>query len=416
MESLTSIWLALIVLSIVVVISSLWLVRSVFALRSETTRALAQQLEEKHRAMLLDLHHSLSSQSEKIAALQLSIAENLAKGREHLFTQLAEQTHAQQTLLQNTLRGITQQLAERAETMSKTVDQRLEQISGRVHQRLEEGFQKTNETFTNVMNRLAVIDDAQKKIEGLAGEVVSLQELLGDKRSRGAFGEVQLEALVRNLLPSTTFAFQYRLSNGTRVDCALFLPEPTGLVSVDAKFPLENYHRGFTATLPQTERELAQREFGRDVKRHVDAIADKYIVPNETSDGAVMFVPAEAVFAEIHAYHPEVIDYAQQKRVWIVSPTTLMAILNTARAVLKDVETRKQVHLIQEALKVLANEFSRFDQRMHNMVRHIEQVKQDAEQIQTTSRKISNRFREIERAELLDEKSNPPASLPSPSK
>ena len=194
--------------------------------------------------------------------------------------------------------------------------------------------------------------------------MVSLQELLGDKRSRGAFGEVQLETLVRNVLPEIAFEFQYTLSNGARADCVLKLPEPTGMVAVDSKFPLENYHRMFEAGLPRSERALAQRQFRADVKKHVDDIASKYIIAGETSDGAVMFVPAEAVFAEIHAYHPEVVDYAMQRRVWIVSPTTLMAVLNTARAVLKDVETRKQVHVIKDELGKLGKDFARFDERM----------------------------------------------------
>ena len=222
-------------------------------------------------------------------------------------------------------------------------------------ERLDEGFKKTNETFVSVMQRLATIDEAQKKIDSLTGSVVSLQELLGDKKSRGAFGEVQLEALVRNVMPPNAFEMQYTLSNGTRVDCALRLPEPTGLVCVDSKFPLENYNRMFEGS--DAERALAQKQFRADLRKHVDAIASKYIIENETSDGAVMFVPAEAVFAEIHAYHAEVVDYAQAKRVWIVSPTTLMAVLNTARAVLKDVETRKQIHVIKDALARLGSGF-----------------------------------------------------------
>ena len=219
-----------------------------------------------------------------------------------------------------------------------------------MHERLDEGFKNTNETFANVMARLATIDEAQKKIDGLTSNVVSLQELLGDKRSRGAFGEVQLEALVRNLLPPNAYEFQYTLSNGTRVDCVLKLPEPTGMVAVDSKFPLENYHRMFDPGLYEGDRAQAQRQFRADLRQHVDDIASKYIIAGETSDGAVMFVPAEAVFAEIHAYHAEVVDYAMQRRVWIVSPTTLMAVLNTARAVLKDVETRQQVHIIKDEL------------------------------------------------------------------
>ncbi|MDP2852318.1 MAG: DNA recombination protein RmuC, partial [Gallionella sp.] len=313
---------------------------------------------------------------------------------------LAEQGRAEQELIQNTMRTHTQQISIAIEKLTETVDGRLGEISGKVSERLEEGFKKTNETFANVMARLATIDEAQKKIDGLTTNVVSLQELLGDKRSRGAFGEVQLEALVRNTLPPSTFALQYTLSNGARVDCALFLPEPTGTVAVDSKFPMENYHRMFTPGVSEIERVGAQRQFRADIKKHVDDIAAKYIIANETSDGAVMFVPAESVFAEIHGYHAAVVDYAMQKRVWIVSPTTLMAILNTARAVLKDVETRKQVHIIKESLGKLGKEFERFDGRMKKLTDHIRLAHQDAEDVHITSQKISRRFALIEGVQL----------------
>ncbi|HNI00665.1 MAG TPA: DNA recombination protein RmuC, partial [Rhodocyclaceae bacterium] len=288
------------------------------------------------------------------------------------------------------------------EVLTRTINERLEAISGRVNERLDEGFKKTNETFASVMARLATIDEAQKKIDGLTTNVVSLQELLGDKKSRGAFGEVQLEALVRNVLPPGGYEFQAGLPNGSRADCMLLLPEPTGRVAVDSKFPLENYHRMFDASLSELERRAAQSAFRSDVKKHVDAIASKYIVADYTSDGAVMFVPAEAVFAEIHAYHPEVVGYAQGKRVWIVSPTTLMAVLNTARAVLKDVETRKQIHVIKDALGKLAKDFARFDERMVKLATHIRQAHEDAQDVQVSSRKITAHFTKIEHAQLED--------------
>jgi DNA recombination protein RmuC len=343
---------------------------------------LARLLEEKHRAMLTDLHGGLAQQSDR---LSFRLSEELTQTRETL--------HRMQITLATSLGETTDKLNAR-------IDQRLEQISGKVNERLDEGFKKTNETFVNVMQRLATIDEAQKKIETLTGSVVTLQELLGDKRSRGAFGEVQLEALVRNILPPSAFEFQCRLSNGMRVDCVLKLPAPTGLVCVDSKFPLENYHKMLAPGTNDVERALAQRQFRADVKRHVDDIAKKYIVANETSDGAVMFVPAEAVFAEIHAYHSEVVDHANAKRVWIVSPTTLMAVLNTARAVLKDVETRKQVHVIKDALSYLGQDFRRFEERMKRLADHVRQAHQDAEEVQVSSRKIVQQFYKIESVEL----------------
>jgi DNA recombination protein RmuC len=364
-----------------------------------------QDLEVKHRAMLADLHDGLAQQRDRIGQLQLALAESLSGNRESLLTKMGEQARAEQELLQSTLRTITQQLADRADAMTRTVDTRLEQISGKVNERLEEGFKKTNETFSSVMARLATIDEAQKKIDGLTTNVVSLQELLGDKRSRGAFGEVQLEGLVRNLLPPDAYEFQVQLTPTVRVDCLLKLPEPTGYVPVDSKFPMENYQRMLDAALAPVARNAVTALFRADVRRHIDDIAKKYIIPGKTADGAVMFVPAEAVFAEIHAYHPELVAFAQQKRVWIVSPTTLMAVLNTARAVLKDVETRKQVHVIQQELGRLAKDFGLFEERMGKLATHIRQAHEDVEQVHISSRKISTRFREIERVEL-------PAELP----
>jgi DNA recombination protein RmuC len=342
----------------------------------------AELLEEKHRAMLSDLHGGLAQQADR---LNTRLSDELIRTRESL--------HQLQLSL-----GAS--LGETTEKLGAKIDQRLEQIAGKVNERLEEGFKKTNETFVNVMQRLATIDEAQKKIETLTGSVVSLQELLGDKRSRGAFGEVQLEALVRNVLPNQAFEMQYTLSNGMRVDCALKLPAPTGLVCVDSKFPLENYKLMLDPKATAADRSIAQKAFRADVRKHVDAIASKYIIDHETSDGAVMFVPAEAVFAEIHAYHSEVVDYAIGKRVWIVSPTTLMAVLNTARAVLKDVETRKQIHVIKEALARLAVEFGRFDDRLRKLADHIRQAHEDAERIQITGGKIAQQFQRIESAEI----------------
>jgi DNA recombination protein RmuC len=195
---------------------------------------------------------------------------------------------------------------------------------------------------------------------------------------------------------------QCTLSNGTRADCVLKLPPPTGKVAVDSKFPLENYHRMFGAETSELERAAAQKQFRLDLRRHIDAISGKYIIAGETSDGAVMFVPAEAVFAEIHAHHAEVVDYAMARRVWIVSPTTLMAVLNTARAVLKDVETRRQVHVIKECLARLAVEFGRFDERMRDLAKHIKQAHDDVEKVQLTSTKITQRFAQIEGVELTE--------------
>ncbi len=399
--------------------------------------ALEAGQETRHRGMLNDLHEGLARQAERTfsalqehgerlrGAVSLELAATRAELvglKEEQSAELAQNRETQQTLMREFSQGLQQNLMEEAraeraqlgdslhkvgaqlsatvEKLTLAVEARLGEISGKVAERLDEGFKNTNATFARVMERLATIDEAQKKIDGLTSNVVTLQEILGDKRSRGAFGEVQLEALVRNLLPPTAYDFQVTLANGSRVDCLLRLPEPTGQVAVDSKFPLENFNRMFDRETGEAERAQAARTFKADVKRHVDDIAGKYIIEGVTSDGAVMFLPAEAVFAEIHAYHPDLVDYALSRRVWIVSPTTLMAVLNTARAVIKDVETRRQVHIIKEELARLGKEFGRFDERMKKLASHIRQAHEDAQEVHTTSTKISHRFAQIERVDL----------------
>ncbi len=392
-ELLVGIVIAALVATFILVIWLALRVHRLSASMEAVSRGIGEGLEEKHRAMLGDLHGGLAGQSDRINA-------NLAESTDRLRNSMGEELRQTRETLHQLQLSLAGNLADTTEKLNAKIDARLGEIAGKVNERLDEGFKKTNETFVNVMQRLATIDEAQKKIETLTGSVVSLQELLGGERSRGAFGEVQLEALIRNVLPPAAFEMQYTLSNGTRVDCVLKLPDPTGLVCIDSKFPLANYNRMFDSQANDADRALAQKAFRADVKKHVDDIARKYIIANETSDGAVMFVPAEAVFAEIHAYHAEVVDYANSRRVWIVSPTTLMAVLNTARAVLKDVETRKQIHVMKEALARLAVEFGRFDERLKKLADHIRQAHEDAERIQVTGGKISQQFQKIEAAEL----------------
>lgn len=419
---------AIILIAVVVVAALVMTLQLAAARRAQRDAEMrqAQSAEDKHRAMLTDLHDGLARHSERVGAalaesnerlresvarelgdtrqtlqtLQLALQQSLAQNREQLQKILAEESRAEQALIQGTLQRASAQIGTSVEQLAKTVGERLDQISGRVAERLDEGFKKTNETFVNVMARLATIDEAQKKIDGLTTNVVSLQELLGDKRSRGAFGEVQLEALVRNVLPPQAFEMQATLPNGTRADCVLKLPPPTGLIAVDSKFPLENFNRMFDSEVPAAERGAAQRQFKADVRKHVDDIAARYIIAGTTADGAVMFLPAEAVFAEIHAYHRDLVDYAMSRRVWIVSPTTLMAVLNTARAVIKDMETRQQVDVIKQALIALGKDFKRFDQRMTALAQHIRQAHDDAQKVQISSRKLTTRFERIENADI----------------
>lgn len=313
-------------------------------------------------------------------------------------------------MLTRGLESLTEQTDARARKSEEMVEklvaannQKLEQIGEKVEQRLEKGFKETTTVFGDVLKRLALIDKAQEKIAELSGNVVSLQEVLSDKRSRGAFGEVQLNALISNMMPENSYSLQHTFNNGVRADCVLMLPDPTGTICIDSKFPLESYQRMTDPSRGDADRAAAERQFKQDIKKHIKDIASKYIIPGETSDGAMMFIPAESVFSEIHGHHPELVEEAQRARVWLTSPTTMMAVLTTARAVLKDAATRQQVHIIQEHLAVLAKDFGRFQTRMNNLAKHIDLAQKDVGDVQTSARKISSRFEKIEKVELSGE-------------
>lgn len=316
-------------------------------------------------------------------------------------------------MLTQSLNALTEQADVRARKSEEVIqtqvekliaanNERLGQIGEKVEKRLDKGFKETTTVFSDVLKRLALIDKAQEKIAELSGNVVSLQEVLSDKRSRGAFGEVQLSALISNMMPENSYSLQHTFANGLRADCVLFLPKPTGTICIDSKFPLESYQRMTDLSLGDADRATAERQFRQDIKKHIKDIAAKYIIPGETSDGAMMFIPAEAVFAEIHAHYPDLVEEAQRARVWLTSPTTMMAVLTTSRAVLKDAATREQVHKIQEHLVVLSDDFGRFTDRMNKLANHIRLAHEDAGQVQTSARKITSRFGKIEQVELTE--------------
>lgn len=348
------------------------------------------ELREELRKILAE--HSSNFDKRQTEALQ-RLSESLQSGMTNIQKQVGER-----------LARYSDDLGKRMESLTQKTDKRLQEISGQVEKRLTEGFEKTTATFSDIIKRLALIDEAQKKITELSSNVVNLQEILADKRSRGAFGEVQLSALVGNVIPENNFKLQYTLPNGKIADCVLFLPEPTGMIAIDSKFPLENYRLMTDFDLAETDRKKAAKQFKLDILKHVQAIAEKYIIPGTTSDGAVMFIPAEAVFAEIQAHHPDLVDKAHAARVWMVSPTTLWATLNTARSVLKDAATREQVHIIQEHLGVLSKDFSRFQKRMDDLAKHIKLAHEDVDKVNTSAKKITSRFEKIERVELGSEK------------
>jgi len=385
---------------------------------SEMQNAIVERIGELKNAQEKragELSHLLS---EKLNANNETLQQGLNQHRETFDKRQLDALKIQQDNLTQGMGEVRKQVSEalskngnelgkKVDALTRATDEKLKEISTQVDKRLNEGFEKTTATFADVVKRLALIDEAQKKITELSSNVVSLQEVLADKRSRGAFGEVQLNALVRNVMPENSFSFQHTLSNNTRVDCMLFLPEPSGSIGIDSKFPLESFRKITDIDLPESDRLIAEKQFKKDIKKHINDISKKYIIERETSDGAVMFIPAEAVFSEIHAHHYELVEIAQRAKVWLVSPTTLMAVLTTARAVLKDSATRKQVHLIQDHLVVLAKDFSRFQMRMNNLSKHIEQAGKDVNDANVSARKISSRFEKIEKVELVDEMNEP---------
>lgn len=294
---------------------------------------------------------------------------------------------------------------------TERLDNRLRLINDKVNERLDENFEKTNKTFTNILERLSKIDEAQKKIDTLSGDIVSLQGVLTDKKTRGIFGEVNLEHILSNVFGpnnSKIYEMQYTFNNGTIADCVLFTPEPLGTIAIDSKFPLEHYQIMVDKTNSVDIRNQAEKMFKVDMKKHIDAISSKYIIPGVTSDQAILFLPAEAIFAELNAYHTEILEYAYKKRVWITSPTTLISTLTTIQIILKNIERDKYTKVIHNELRLLDEEFKRYKDRWDKLYRSIETVSRDVKDIYTTTDKITKRFNSINQVEMgeIDDKEN----------
>ena len=294
------------------------------------------------------------------------------------------------------------------EGLNKKIENRLDMMNSKVEERLSKGFEETTKTFGNVLERLSKIDEAQKKIETLSTNIVSLQDVLTDKKSRGIFGEVQLYQILASIFGEKNdkiYATQYKLSNGTIADSILFTPEPMGNIAIDSKFPLENYRKIYNQELTEIERIQARKDFVSNMKKHIDAISNKYIIENETSDQAILFLPAEAIFAEINAYHSDVLEYANKKNVRITSPTTLMSILTIVQVTMKNIERNKYANIIHEELRKLQEEFVRYETRWTSLQKDIEKVTKDVKEIATTSTKISKRFTEISNVKIIENES-----------
>jgi DNA recombination protein RmuC len=322
--------------------------------------------------------------TERLAESQAALAGRMA--------QMAEQAAAAQA-------ATAERLADQERQIALAVEQRLGRLTQAMGATLDRNAQHAAATLGDLQARLAVIDAAQTKITELSSQVVKLQDILSNKQARGAFGEVQLEALVSGILPPSAYAFQAPVGEGRRVDCLLQLPNPPGAIAIDAKFPLESWH-ALRAAADDAERAVAGRAFAQAILFHVRAIAEKYIVPGETAESALMFLPAEAVYAELHANFPEVVEKSYLSRVWIVSPTTLMATLNTVRAVLKDVRMREQAGLVQQEVRLLLEDVGRLDDRVAKLQRHFDQTGEDVRQIRISADKVTKRGERIDELEL----------------
>ena len=289
------------------------------------------------------------------------------------------------------------------EKLNERIERKLTLINDAVNERLDKNFEKSNKTFMSVLERLSKIDEAQKKIDGLNSEIVSLQSVLTDKKTRGTFGEVNLEYILNNAFGSNKngiYETQHKFSNGYISDAILYAPAPLGTIAIDSKFPLENYQRMTDKTKDKQFRDQAEKMFVADVKKHINDISEKYIIPGETSDEAIMFLPAEAIFAEINAYHPELLNYAYNKRVWITGPTTLISTLSIISMILKNMERDKYAKVIHEELAKLSIEFTRYKDRWDKLARNVKTVNQSIDELHTTSEKITKRFASINSVDI----------------
>src|SRR5471030_2452278 len=315
-----------------------------------------------------------------------------------------------ETMRQQLALAMSQQ-AETVQRVERSLREQEQALSKVVNERLDKTEKATGQVVTDLRERLVRIDEAQKKIGELSTQVVGLQEVLSNKQVRGAFGEVRLNDLVQNALPPSAYEFQSTLSTGSRVDCLLKLHNPPGSIAIDAKFPLESYRLLRAVEAGDAAGLLAaQRAFQQAMRKHIGDIRDKYILPGETAESALLFLPSEAIYAELHANFPAVVDESYKARVWIVSPTTMMATLNTVRAVLKDVRMREEAGKIQKDVGLLLGDVGILTNQVDNLKRHFGQAEKDLREIETSATSIRRRGDRILDVDLGET----PGLLPKP--
>ncbi len=367
----------------------------------------SQEIIEKFGNFQHVLTQQLVAVNEKMTGEQVVMKEKMTQDLVTMKERMTQDLVAMREKMTQELVGMREKMAleltNTNEKLTKSMQDKLNEISDRVRENLDQGFKKTNETFTSVIERLAKIDEAQKKIESLSTNVVSLQDVLTDKKSRGIFGEVQLHQILSSVFGEkndNVYKLQYSLSTGVICDSIIFMPGTMGNIVVDSKFPLENYRKMIDLNFTELERKEFTKEFKANVKKHINDISEKYIIHGETTDQAILFLPAEAIFAEINAYHHDIISHAQGKRVWLVSPTTFMATLTTIQVVIQNVERSKYTNIIHQELNKLGEEFGRYKIRWDKLAQHIDNVSKDVKDIHTTTEKITNRFGQISNVQI----------------
>ena len=323
--------------------------------------------------------------------------EGLGRGQEQLTGGLTSVSNAQATgqsqvlqAMETRLAAVQQQMSDRLHENAMKNARAMSDMQEHVNKQLQGGSEKTTKSLTELQARLATIDKAQENITKLSGDVLSLQDILSNKQTRGAFGEIQLNDIVSKALPKDSYTLQATLSNGKRADCLIHLPNPPGPIVIDAKFPLEAYEALRNAS-NDAEARAAGQAFKTSVKAHIKAISDKYVIEGETADGALMFLPSEAVYAELHANFADVVREGFNARVWIVSPTTCMATLNTMRAILKDARMREQAGAIRNMLKLLHRDVEIVVERVQKLDTHFNQARNDLDGIGTAAERAGKR-------------------------
>jgi DNA recombination protein RmuC len=308
------------------------------------------------------------------------------------------------------LNHVSEAAAASQANLLQLMEQRLTHVSGTMNENLQGSARRTAQSLGELQQRLQAIDKAQDNITKLSGDVLSLQDILSNKQTRGAFGEIQLKDIVSKALPADSYTWQATLSNGKRADCLIHLPNPPGPIVVDSKFPLEAYEALRNA---ETQQQLndAARMMRTSVKAHIKAISDKYILDGETADGALMFLPSEAVYAELHSNFPELVRDGFAARVWIVSPTTCMATLNTMRAILKDARMQEQAGAIRRELGLLFGDIERLGTRVENLDRHFNQASKDIAEIKISSDKAGRRARRLDNFDFEELSPDPIAKV-----